>query len=305
MQASRIEVYREPPTPRDSYTGLSGVLKLKLKAISYIHVGSGAEALTIPSVGEVESMLRRGFDRAIEELNRKIGSDFQENIKVSKKPCIPGSTVKGRTRSRIELSIPPRGDGKQWSCFNKATFPQSRGKLTAWRHRKLWDEKTVTQDRGPSCDLTLGNTVCLTCDMFGAAGLQGLVYFNDFVGEPAMLEKISGEFDMKLEAIRPGSELVGNIYFRNLSEARLGLLLYGLGICGTPSGSRILIGRLKYRRKLAGKEFGAAAFTLTDVQFTHYRQSENLNTLCSRLWEAAKKEYDVREFDEVERLERA
>jgi len=305
MQNSRIEVHRETPTPRDRYTGLSGVLKLKLKALSYIHVGSGAEAITIPSVDEVESMLRMGLDRIIGELSRKIGSDFQENVKVSKKPCIPGATIKGKTRSRIELTVPSRGDGKKWSCFSKATSPQSGRKQTAWRHRKLWGETTVTQDRGPSCDPTRENMVCLTCDMFGAAGMQGLVHFNDFVGELGMLEKISGEFGMKLEAIRPGSELVGNIYFRNLSEARLGLLLYGLGICGAPHGGKILIGRLKYRGKLAGKEFGVAAFTLTDIQFSAPRGAENLNALCRRLWEAAVKEYSVSEFDEVERLGRA
>ena len=305
MQASRTEVYREIPTPRDRYTGLSGILKLELKTLSYIHVGSGAEALTIPSANEVGSLLRKGFDRAVEELSKKIGSDFMENVKVSKKPCIPGSTIKGRTRSRIELSIPPRGDGRQWACFSKASFPQSGMKPTARRHRMLWGETTVTQDRGPSCDLTRENKVCLTCDMFGAAGLQGLVHFNDFFGEPGMLEKISGEFGMKLEAIKPGSILVGDIYFRNLSESRLGLLLYGLGICGTPSGSRILIGRLKYRGILAGLKFGEALCTLTDIQFSPPKTGENLNSLCRRLWDAAVKEYGVKEFDEVKRLGRA
>jgi CRISPR/Cas system CSM-associated protein Csm3 (group 7 of RAMP superfamily) len=315
VQTYRIDIYRDSPTPRHTYIGLSGLLVLRMKTLTYIHVGSGTEELTIPR--NIEQIVRgKSFEKAVEELKSRIATDFIKNTASSRKPVIPASTMKGRTRTRIELTLPPRSDGGRWSCFIKASLPQNANRQSAWRHRKLFGD-TVFENRGPSCDLTRSNTVCLTCDMFGTAGLQGLISFSDLVAEQNTLENITGEFGMKLQAIKPGTELVGRVYFKNLSKPRLGLLLYGLGICGKPSGHKILVGRLKYRRGLGGKSFGIAVLDLTEALFTKVLEDldgvvpekpitgEGLNSLCNTLWDAAVKMYNVKVFDEVEKLGRA
>jgi CRISPR/Cas system CSM-associated protein Csm3 (group 7 of RAMP superfamily) len=315
VQASRIDVYRDSPTPRDRYNGLSGLLVLKMKTLTYVHVGSGTEEIKIPrNIDEIVG--GKSFEKAVKELKSRIAADFIKNTASSGKPVIPASTMKGRTRTRIELTLPPTRDRRQWSCFIKASLPQNAGRPAAWRHRKFYGD-AVFENRGPSCDLTRSNTICLTCDMFGTAGLQGLVSFSDFIAEQNTLENITGEFGMKLQAIKPGTEMVGRVYFRNLSKSRLGLLLYGLGICGNPSGHKILVGRLKYRRELGGKPFGIAVLNLTEVMFTKVLEDldgvvpekpltgEGLIRLCSTLWDAAVKMYNVQVFDEAEKLGRA
>ena len=315
MQTSRLEVFREPPTPRDTYIGLSGILTLKLKALTYIHVGSGTEALSIPE--DIDLIVKgKSFEGAAKELGSRMATDFIKNMSISGKPCIPASTMKGRTRTRIELTIPPRKDGRRWSCFSKASPPQNANRPTAWRHRKLYGN-VVLENRGPACDLTRGNTVCLTCDMFGTAGLQGLVSFSDFKAGQNTLENVAGEFNIKLQALKPETELSGRVYFRNLSKPRLGLLLYGLGICGSPSGDRILVGRLKYRGMLARKPFGTVTTILTEVLFSKVLDKlegvvpdtsiagNRLTELCATLWQSAVNEYDLRMFNEVQRIGRA
>ena len=312
MQTSRIDIHRERPTPRETYTGLSGQLTLKMKTLTYIHIGSGREGLIIPL--NLEQIIKgKSFEKAVLELVGRTATGFVENSSTSGKPVVPASTMKGRTRTRIELTIPMRKDGKHWSCFIKASLPQNAYSKAAWRHRRLYGD-AVLENRGPSCDLTRENTVCLTCDMFGTAGLQGLVSFSDFTAEQDTTNNIAGEFGIKIQAIRPGTELFGSVYFRNLSKPRLGLLLYGLGICGNPSGHTILVGRLKYRGMLGGKSFGKAVLNLVEARFSKILEDidgvtpgkpvagSELYRLCNLLWNAAVETYNVQVFEEAEKL---
>jgi CRISPR/Cas system CSM-associated protein Csm3 (group 7 of RAMP superfamily) len=139
VQASRIDVYRDSPTPRDRYNGLSGLLVLKMKTLTYVHVGSGTEELKIPrNIDEIVG--GKSFEKAVEELKSRIATDFIKNTASSGKPVIPASTMKGRTRTRIELTLPRTRDGRRWSCFIKASLPQNAGRPAAWRHRKLYGD---------------------------------------------------------------------------------------------------------------------------------------------------------------------
>jgi hypothetical protein len=152
--------------------------------------------------------------------------------------------------------------------------------------------------------------------MFGAAGLQGLVSFSDFIAERDTLENVTGEFNIKLQAIKPGTELSGRVYFKNLNKPRLGLLLYGLGICGDTSGVGMLVGRLKYRGVLAQKPFGVIVPNLTEAWFSKVLDTvegitpdtsivgDKLKELCKILWQTAANEYGLRVFDEVKGLGR-
>lgn len=276
---SSLRVKRNPPRGRDEYTHLSGRVAFILKTLSktenehidsFLHVGTGFERLwvseKIPTlaseIGKIE-LQKLAMSRWKEILGEK---EYATMATVGNKPVIPGSSIKGNIRARMELSFVPK-NGEVRSCFSVASMRRTQ----SWRHRKIWRGR-LDDDRGRPCSYDRERTqVCLLCDIFGAQGLASLVELTDAVGERVQLKQIDGEYDMKLLAAPPGSIFTGEMSFRNLRGSELGLIfLSGMRLDENGRGKPVLLGRLRYKGMLAGKVFGRVKYEVKALTLSRW-----------------------------------
>ena len=335
MQSS-VRVARDKPRPRDKLEGVAGRLEVKLRSCStalgdlvdsYLHVGTGSFRLVLD-----EAQLRRAaaartrqqLEQLVYELSGRIQLDYLQFPSTAGRPVVPGSSVKGNVRSRLELSFAPK-DGVVRCCLVRATEeplePPEPGEH-GWRHFRIW-RRALEFEREPACDYSEGEEgqVCLCCDLFGTAGLQGLVEFSDFPAERAAIERVSLPTGEKLEAAKPGSTFAGRVAFRNLEAWELGLLLYGMGLRESRLGRPVLLGKVKYRR-YPNLVFGVVRYEVAALELAPFSQpldaggtriepgvrveGEPLDGLVRALVEAARAELDgeLLDVDEVRELER-
>ncbi len=284
-----VKVLRNKPRSRDRLDGLTGRLNIMLRTCSrslgdpvdsYLHVGSGFLKLVI----DEEELRRRAsqarrrdeLNRLVEDFSRRIEEDYSEFVMRSRTPVIPGSSVKGNVRSRLELSFKPK-DGKIRCCFIRATDnpvqPPRRGKH-GWRHFRIWqDSLKFIRDGDKACDYTVkkAKRVCLLCDLFGTAGLAGLIEFSDLVRTGVNLVKVDLPTGEKLLAVPPGKTFEGSVTFRILKPEELGLLLYGMGMRDSRLGRPVLLGKLKYRR-YPNYVFGVVRYELASLELAPFSQ---------------------------------
>ncbi|MDW8360483.1 MAG: RAMP superfamily CRISPR-associated protein [Candidatus Caldarchaeum sp.] len=319
----RYQVTRNNPRDRSEFRNLSGVLSITLKTLStkygdktdsYLHVGSGAEQLqTSPNLAVIAKEINNlGLGRLAKTRWREIvgAGEYMAMPVVGGKPVIPGSSVKGNVRARMELSFIPK-EGRVRSCLSVGGGMPSFG-----RHGKIWS-KGLEYDRDFKCPPRGRFMVCLMCDIFGTKGLASLLEFSDFVGERVSLQPVSDGYGMKLMAAPPGSAFTGEISFRNLSESELGLVLFrGLAIGDDGVGKPVLLGRLKYRGKLGGKVFGRVKYQLNSLKLSTLSQplptlkpgetasGAKLQTVVKTLVDSAKSEFSGEYYltDEVQPL---
>jgi len=321
MHTSRVNVLRGPPRNRNIIQNLAGRIHITLTSQQYLHVGSGGE-LKIEK-GKIEEILKK-----IREPNR-LKSEIQRQIQhlstfssVGDILVIPGSTVKGNVRSRLELSF-ENVNGRVNSCFLKASvlkFEPLEG-TQGWRHYRLWRDR-VSEDRGPPCDYTRSESVCLICNLFGTNGLRGLVEFSDLTLEHGGKEVLDLPYNMRLEVVRPGSIFKGVVDFFNVIPEELGLILIGMGLIEKSIGRPVLLGRLKYRKEIGGKRFGRVKYAVDSIELSRYSKplhidssillepgqnisGEYLEKIINQLTNLALRKYpDLNIINEVEALER-
>lgn len=333
---SSVKVLRSEPRRRDQLEGLSGRLEIRLRACStvlgdpldsYLHVGTGALRLVVNEnwlkMRAATARSRRQLEQLVSELSERIRLGYAQFASTAGKLVVPGSSVKGNVRSRLELSFIPK-DGSVRCCLIKATEeplkPPAPGRH-GWRHFRIW-EQALKFKREQACDYTKGEKegVCLICDIFGTAGLAGLVEFGDLVGEGAELERVDLPTGEKLEAAKPGSTFAGRVSFRNLKAWELGLLLYGMGLRDSRLGRPVLFGKVKYRRY--DRVFGVVRYEVAALELAPFSQpleaggvraepcsrveGEALDGLVQALVGAARAELkdELLDVDEVGELER-
>ncbi|MCS7132731.1 MAG: RAMP superfamily CRISPR-associated protein [Aigarchaeota archaeon] len=188
--------------------------------------------------------------------------------------AIPGGTIKGNIRSRLELSFKAKG-GVVRACFIRAGPAIEKLELPGrlgWRHQRIW-VPAVYEERGPPCNLTSDNVVCLLCDLFGTAGLKSLIDFSDFVldeGDVGNLEIVELPYNMRLEAVKPDSRFHGSLHFKNLKPEELGLLLFGMAIRRGSLSEPALLGRLKYNKSVDGRKFGRIRYKVEELRLSRY-----------------------------------
>ncbi len=337
--STSVKVHRSGPRSRERPDGLVGRLRIRLKTCSrslndpvdsYLHVGSGFLRLVID-----EKELRRRasqarsrdeLNRLVEDFSRRIKADYSGFVMRSLTPVIPGSSVKGNVRSRLELSFKPK-DGKVRCCFIRATNsplgPPQPG-LHGWRHFRIWkDSLEFIRDGDEACDYTdeEAEGVCLLCDLFGTTGLAGLIDFGDLVGTGVNLVKVNLPTGEKLLAAPPGSTFEGSVTYRNLKPEELGLLLYGMGVRDSSLGRPVLLGKSKYRR-YPNYVFGVVRYELASLELAPFSQhldagslrvepgskleGSELDDLVRSLIESARSAFEgeLLDVDEVGALER-
>lgn len=257
----QLKVLRNPPRNRGIVDGLSGSISLTIEALSYLHIGSSQMPFEVKGEGF-------DFETNYADFNRTGG-----------RPCIPGSSVKGNIRSRIELSFRAK-NGSVKSCFIRAGWPVSLPTLETygWRHRKIWGD-VVLENRGPPCDHTTGAAVCLLCDMFGTAGLRGLVEFSDFPSQSPEIRPLDLQYGIKIYAVPQGSTFKGRINFSNLKPEEIGLLFVGMGLNSSREGKPVLMGRLKYRSKIDGYKSGRVRYLLERLTLSGLSKTSDLHSL--------------------------
>ncbi|MEM2857116.1 MAG: RAMP superfamily CRISPR-associated protein [Candidatus Nitrosocaldus sp.] len=188
--------------------------------------------------------------------------ELRTHSKINDKYVIPGSSLKGAIRSRIEYKFIPVNN-KIKSCYivEDDFFLQQ-----AVNHRKFWGDDVIRK-RG-SCNVQSDDKACIVCDMFGSQYLASLVSISDTYLLSGNSEKLSDLYN--IDAIKPQSRFSTTIVCRNFDYTRLGLLFLGLELY---SKSPILLGMYKYRfNPKVGKvlfrdkyAFGLVRFNLTDV----------------------------------------
>ncbi|MEZ0345908.1 MAG: RAMP superfamily CRISPR-associated protein [Infirmifilum sp.] len=284
MQAS-LSVVRRRPRDRSRLEGLAGRLAVTIRSCSaklgdpldsYLHVGTEALRLSVDRsllAQAARARTRRELEALVGKIKGTISLEHRQFSATRLGPVVPGSSVKGNVRSRLELSFVPR-EGRVRSCLIRATYPEEEPE---WRHYRIW-RASLQQYRGQPCSCTEGwevCEVCLLCDLFGTTGLQGLVSFSDFVGEGVSLQRLSLPIGESLEAAPPGSRFKGSVTFRNLEPVELGLLLYGMGLRNSRVGRPVLLGKLKYRRDLP-HVFGVVRYELEELALAPFSQPLNI-----------------------------
>lgn len=273
----KANVIRQRPRDRSKLEGLCGVIYTTLLSESYIHVGSSLTPLKLNE--ELLTKLIKNGKKDIRSLLQ--AAKFMEIMRFNisgGQPVIPGSSIKGNIRSRLELSFRPK-DGYVRSCFIRARAPLTEEPLRGmhgWRHFKIWGG-VLFEERGLPCDLIRMDKICLICDLFGTTGLKSLIDFSDFIGDgyaEDMLEQLSLEYGMNLIAAKPGSRFNGKITFYNLSPSEIGLLLIGMRV-----GKSALLGRLKYRHRISGLTFGKVRYDVRAIKFLKESQDFEIGGL--------------------------
>jgi len=242
---------------------------------SYLHIGSGQEF----SEPIKDFPNEYDFNKLVDSLAQRLSLGANDFARVGGMPVIPASSVKGNIRARLELSF-KASNGRARACFTRASrYPSV---LSYWRHKKIWGD-VLREDRGSACDLTQINRVCLLCDLFGTAGLSGLISFEDFVGKDVKLEEVKVD-GIRMLVAPPGSEFKGQIYFNNLVEEELGLLLLGMGLKDSVRGRPLLLGRLKYRGQVGSRLVGRVMYVVKSLQLSKY--SRNIADFNSKSYES-------------------
>lgn len=221
------------------------VASYSLEVVSeYLYVGSGrlfVPNLTPISDADIENFLQRGVLPVIE------GRTFWEFSRSGDKIAIPGSTIKGLVRSRLELSIPE-------ACY----VVSSRSKFYSRRYRQIF--KPVRKERD-EFDPSENPYVCPVCDLLGNAGLASRVNFFDAIlvkGEPATRNGF--------EVVKKGSVFKGRILGFVRDEVEAGMVFYGMGIRvvnNRAEGKVTLLGRFKF----SDRSFGRVRFAVEHSNF--------------------------------------
>lgn len=222
----------------------------------YLRIGSGEQKELI-SESHVRAVLS---GTAPDELGKEIDmTEISEHSTVNKQLIIPGSSLKGAIRFRVEQSF--KATHKVGACY--VVRSQAPPSQKSWRHIKAYG---INQPRY-SCRDT--RNPCIVCDMFGMMGMRGRLYFSDAV----LIEGASEQLNLTVrrgktsreEVIKPGAKFQWDLYFENLSKDELGLLFFAMNL---DIKKPIILGRHRYAIQRTGNKeikFGHILLGLEDI----------------------------------------
>ncbi|MBN2229990.1 MAG: CRISPR-associated RAMP protein [Candidatus Thorarchaeota archaeon] len=283
-----LHVRKMNMTPRNEiHLSNSGRIRFELTPLKGYSIFVGAGHLH-PSTKKVDSriveMIESGssFDEILNmgvsfesKINQYESFSYQKH-QGNEKPTtvIPGSTLKGVFRSRLEHSF-VEVEGSVESCFVKQERYSSRSSSI---HKRLYGEEGRIQQREECRD---HSHPCIVCDIFGMTtkngSLKALIEVQDaplIRGklQPLNIQVGSGK-TARLLAVRYAKTdeispaFMGQLQFKNLSETKLGLVLLSMG-AGEKQGIRI--GRFHFRN-----EFGRMMVKILGIDFDDGRSIED------------------------------
>lgn len=280
-----VNVRKDHYTHRDNEKGkLSGTIKCYIETLSYIHISSGRQRIVYAesieptklkfSLSTIIEAIAKGDKGLLNELTKNITVDYMDNVAYGSNTCIPGSTVKGLLRARLELckSRNALAIGCMKTRIQRMSSLPPKGKH-GWRHALVWND-VVLEYRGDQCNPAESNdyTICKICDIFGAPGIAGRVMPSNFCISSSILGKLDLPYGEKVWAIPPNSKLYGSIIFTSLDVEEIGILLIAMGFVkgsvvdrDAVKGMEVLIGKHKY----VYKNMGNARFGILSIDFPH------------------------------------
>ncbi|MEM5853769.1 MAG: RAMP superfamily CRISPR-associated protein [Candidatus Aenigmatarchaeota archaeon] len=260
-----VEVEKSDFTPRNEIVPGRFNIILEFRAMvpsdSYVFVGG-----MIKELGTWFSTLQMRIDEHVKKLKpideesiKKTFSDFIQTsrptestqfLRYGQTYAIPGSSLKGAIRSRIEYKLKPfkvGGGYRSYSCY----VVQEAFSRPAKNHINFWGED-VTYARA-TCSPP---KVCAVCDLFGCPSLSSRIHFSDAIMTAGQVKYVS---EVRREAALPNSEFKTNVSIFNSDLLDLGLLFLGMEIFTL---SPALIGAFKYRfnKKLGQDKLGNRYF---------------------------------------------
>jgi len=264
----RNHTFRDAPLTK-------GVLELEGEVVSeYLHVGSGIVDVVLTSdVGDLTDMVERILKgeslTSFASLNSMFSRPAHLLSRVGYRVVIPGSTIKGMVRTRLELSIP-----------NACYIVDMQSRDYSQRYREIFKpDQRKRADRFPQ--------VCPVCDLLGNAGLASRVEFSDFTlgGDWIDFVSIGSE---SYEVVKKGGKFSGRVTFKVKSPEELGMILWGFGI--RSGGNKVvLLGRFKFQ----DRRFGRVKFTVKSLRVQGGKpmtQQDSLNSFV--------RAYSPRDFKE-------
>lgn len=290
MSRPRINIKKEPFTPRDIINKDRYIFVLSLSAHvpknAYLYIGGVTKRIiqlreVLFKVNELEKKIKN-FDSIptndIYRLNELINKSKKMAIpnklrlpRFDETPYIPGSSLKGAIRSRIEYKFKLTKEDDEYitySCYivEGAIFDESKIK----NHLTFWGDD-VKLSRG-TCRPP---NVCKVCDLFGTMSLSSRVHFSDAIATSSNTTYVNLEKVGNIEVFAYGTQFSLNVTINNADTLDLGLIMLGLELF---SKSPILIGGFKYRfNPKAGRTpfngkfiFGLLSFTLQSVNKYYY-----------------------------------
>ncbi|QGA53986.1 hypothetical protein GFS03_05050 [Sulfolobus sp. E5-1-F] len=248
MQKSPIR--RSNYTPRNK-EGLEGIIELQLRVVSdYLHVGSGKyDVEVMKDVSDVKQLVEDYLNGVSKGIPNNVDQYFSRvaflMVREKDNVVIPGSTIKGMVRSRLELSIPG-------SCYI-VTGPSTSSSAV---YKKIF--KPDPNRGSDRFDVDKFPQVCPVCDLLGNMGLGSRVSFSDFVMTSGKVDYVKVK-DRDYEVATKGSIFTGRVLYKSLKPVELGMLLYGFGFVNSCNSSKVmLLGRFKF----SDKRFGRVQFSL-------------------------------------------
>lgn len=245
------------------------------------------------------------FNKKIEELidfygrfKRSIINTKQINefVKLGDVKIIPGSALKGVIRSRLEYRFKPfkvDDDYYSYSCFSVSGLYAGLSQ----NHQNFWGADTLLERTTCRYKEEESENVCILCDMFGTSGLASRYFFSDLKLKEGEVEKLKEKGD--IEAIKPNSIFIGEIFGLNSNFVELGILFEGLELY---SDIPVLIGSYKYQHipKIGKKLFRNGIFGAVKFRIIDY-EPKDLASNIDELKEKAKQELDRSDY-ELEKL---
>ncbi|WP_221286535.1 RAMP superfamily CRISPR-associated protein [Stygiolobus caldivivus] len=239
-----MQRYRTPYTERNA-PGLEGALDIEMEVVSdYLHVGSGVYDVEIlRPLDDIDKLVESALQGTVPDVSGYFSPATHEMNKYLGKVVIPGSTIKGLVRTRLELSI-------RESCY----VVSRNSNTVSNTYKKIFrNPKPKYSDRFPE-------RVCPVCDLLGNSGLASRVSFTDLVMAQGKTDfvNVNGQY---YESAIKGSKFGGKVVYRSLKPVDLGMLLYGLGfrLKGNKlEGKVMLMGRFKF----SDRRFGRVRFSL-------------------------------------------
>ena len=237
----RNHTFRDAPLTR-------GVLELEGEVVSdYLHVGSGIVDVVLTSdVGDLTDMIERILKgeslTSFASLNSMFSRPAHLLSRVGDRVVIPGSTIKGMVRTRLELSIP-----------NACYIVDMQSRNYSQRYREIFKpDQRKRADRFPQ--------VCPVCDLLGNTGLASRVEFSDFTLSGDWIDFVSSGSE-SYEVVKKGGKFSGRVTFKVKSPEELGMILWGFGI--RSGGNKVvLLGRFKFQ----DRRFGRVKFTVKSLK---------------------------------------
>ncbi|NPA97211.1 MAG: hypothetical protein GXO32_06385 [Crenarchaeota archaeon] len=301
---TKSEVLVESPIDRVKAVAepdrISAKLRVKITVVSdYLFVGSGRIRYTY-----LEDAVKRYGG---EELYRnpvllKGVEEFKEFYRAEGRPAIPGSTLKGAVRSRIELASHGPQTVATFSYGGDTVLNSLPPKgFHGWRHARIWCE-SIFEVR--SIDRFKGYSVLENLLGYAGRGAQAIgsrVYFGTLLGTSVKLDNLVLDHNEKLEAAVKGSVFEGEIVVLGLSSAELGLLLYGLSqdklLCKREP--LMLLGASKYRcRTVVSKGGVKAEFGVVKVEIESIEPAPWCKETLNQLLGASSVSKVIKEFVE-------